>query len=331
MIILLISIPILVFSSGLIVQQQTGLLGGVEKENQDSFLAGATVPTRSEASTNYKFLPGKMYRMPTHFGPSLGPRQGEGGRKFACKGDPKVTTLSVSFLTNRDQLVKLLPEGFSVGAEPVVSVSASYITEIGWLAGRGYNVLGVSFPAIFTGKEDRASGDFLLVLWENLTDPILTGREELGFSKIYCELPEPRVYQGKTHCIASWMGFKFIDLELKNMKQIQLKDLPQPAGKQTDDVLTGTLHYKYIPKTGDWGQADVAYAVLTPSGNSNEVVKEIWQGEGTVQFHRARWEDMPTQYTIVNAFADLEIKEYRGAIIAKTVGGKDLSDQRILR
>ena len=57
----------------------------------------------------------------------------------------------------------------------------------------------------------------------------------------------------------------------------------------------------------------------------------MWEGEGTVEFHRARWEDMPTQYTIVNAFADLEIKKFLGASITKTVGGKDLSDQRILR
>ncbi len=91
------------------------------------------------------------------------------------------------------------------------------------------------------------------------------------------------------------------------------------------------MHYKYIPKTGDWGDTDVAYAVLTPAETPNRVVKEMWQGEGTVEFHKARWEDMPTQYTIVNALAVLEIKEYRGASITKTVGSKDLSDQRILR
>jgi hypothetical protein len=33
----------------------------------------------------------------------------------------------------------------------------------------------------------------------------------------------------------------------------------------------------------------------------------------------------------VNAFHDLQIIEYRGASVVKTVGGKDLSDQRILR
>jgi hypothetical protein len=40
---------------------------------------------------------------------------------------------------------------------------------------------------------------------------------------------------------------------------------------------------------------------------------------------------MPSQYNIVNALADLEIKEYRGASITRTVGGKDLGDVRILR
>jgi len=279
----------------------------------------------------YRFHHGKMYRMPTHFGPSLGPRQGKDGQRFACKDTPKTTALSVSFLTNREQLEELLPEGFALDAEPIVTVAASYMTEIEWLAGRGYNILGVSFPVIFNGKEDHAVGNFLTVLWENLTDPIVTGREELGYSKIYCELPEPTIYAGETHCIASWLGFKFLDVNLRNMKQATPEELPSPASEQADGSLTGILHYKYIPRTGEWGSADVSYAVLTPAETPNKIVKEMWQGEGTVEFHKARWEDMPTQYTIVNTFAELEIKEYRGASITRTVGGKDLSDQRILR
>jgi hypothetical protein len=295
----------------------------------------ATSAALAAQTPNYVFIPKKMYRMPTHFGPSTGPRQGENGKTFANKGVPKSKRIAVSFLTNRDQLARLLPAGFSVGAEPVVTVFASYTTEIEWLAGRGYNVLGVTFPAVFTGKQDRAAGDFLLVLWENLTDPILTGREELGFAKIYADLPEPRVYQGETHAIASWMGFKFLDMSLANMRQVPLGGAPPQVRnqepEQAETMLTGLLHYKYIPKTGDWGEADVAYPVITPSGGGNTVVQEAWRGEGTVRFHRARWEDMPTQYAIVNAFADLEIKEYRGATITLSTGGKDLSDQRILR
>ena len=276
----------------------------------------------------YKFQEGMMYRMPTHFGPAYGPRQGEGGKKFANLDSPKSTSMSVSFLTNREQLEEFLPEGFELGSTPVVTVGASYMTEIEWLAGRGYNTLGVSFPAVFNGKKDHAVGRLLTVLWENLTDPILTGREELGFSKIYCELPEPRTINGQTHCIASWMGFKFLDLKLWNMKKQSLEEVTKSPRRQRND---GTLHYKYMPRTGEWGTPDIKYAVLTPSGNSNSVVKEVWRGEGSVQFHKATWEDLPTQFNIVNAIHGLEIKEYRGASIVKSVGGKDLSDQRILQ
>ena len=276
----------------------------------------------------YQFQPGRMYRMPTHFGPSLGPRQGEAGRKFANLDSPKITAWSVSFLTNRQQLEELLPEGFGLGTEPIVTIEITYMTEIEWLAGRGYNTLGVSFPVVFHGKKDHISGNFLTVLWENLTDPILTGREELGYAKIYCEIPEPRIYQGQTHFTASWMGFKFMDLKIWNLTQLSQKETTALLNKPKND---GILHYKYIPKTGEWGKPDISYATLTPSTNPNQVVKEICQGEGKVEFHQATWEDLPTMFSIVNAFHNLEIKEYRGAMMVKTVGGKDLSDQCILQ
>jgi hypothetical protein len=121
-------------------------------------------------------------------------------------------------------------------------------------------------------------------------------------------------------CSASWQGFKFLDIELAGLQPAA--DAPAPGN---------ILHYKYMPRTGEWGTAEVAYAVLTPAAQPNRRVTEYRRGTGTVKFHRARWEDMPTQYMIVNAFADLEIKEWRGASLTRTVGGKDLSDQRILR
>ena len=276
----------------------------------------------------YKFQPDRMYRMPTHFGPGLGPRQGEGGRKFTNLASPKQTVWSVSFLTNQEQLEELLPEGFVLRGEPVVTVEVTYITELEWLAGRGYNTLGVSFPVVFNGKKDRAAGRFLAVLWENLADPIITGREELGYSKIYGEIPEARVYQEQTHCIASWMGFKFMDLRMWNLTQLPSEEVAAFGSKRSDD---GILHYKYVPRTGEWGKADVSYVTLTPSANTNRVVKEVWRGEGTAQFHKATWEDLPTMFTIVNVLHDLKIKESRGAMMVKTVGEKDLGDQRILQ
>ncbi|MBA7562671.1 hypothetical protein ES708_04324 [subsurface metagenome] len=274
---------------------------------------------------SYKFQPGMLYRMPTHFGPALGLRQGPDGRSFA-PDTRECTAWSVSFLTNQEQLEKLLPEGMEVRGEPVVTVEAKYMTNIKWLAGRGYNVLGVSFPAVFNGKVDHVAGSFLLVMWESLFDPIMTGREEIGWSKIYAEIPQPRTYNGETHCTANWLGFKFVDLKVNNLRQVSLEEFAASQGKQTDD---GILHYKYIPKTGEWGEADVAYATLTPPW-LHQVTQEVWEGEGTVEFHQATWEDLPTQVSIVNAFQALEIKEYRGAKMIKTIEGDDIRNQRIL-
>ena len=293
----------------------------------------------------YKLQPGRMYMMPTHFGPGAGPRQGPDGRGFDCKASPRTTSYSVSFLTRADQLDALLPQGFSLAGEPVITVTVSYITEIEWLAGRGYNTLGVSFPAEYTGERDRARGSFLAVLWENLADPILTGREQLGFSKIYCAIQPPVVLNGQTRCTADWLGFVFMDMCLAEMTGVPVPETEgeaavevAPDGVDEDgaaetgrEPLTGTLHYKYIPRTGEWGRADAAYAVLTPSHTPNRRVTAQQTGRGSVRFHRAEWQDLPTQYHIVNAFAELEQVAFRGANIVESVGGKDLSDQRILK
>ena len=103
--------------------------------------------------------------------------------------------------------------------------------------------------------------------------------------------------------------------------------MDQSGGTQKFD---GVKRYKYMPRTEDWGQADVAYAVLSPAPEKPTPPQSLMQGEGTVEFHRARWEDLPTQYMVVNALSALEIKEYRGASIEHSVGGVSLSNQRIL-
>ncbi|SVC04646.1 uncharacterized protein METZ01_LOCUS257500, partial [marine metagenome] len=159
-------------------------------------------------------------------------------------------------------------------------------------------------------------------LWENLADPIITGREELGFSKIYCELPEISVLHDSASSQASWLGFKFLDINVSNLKQRTEPSLPAE--------IDGQLHYKYMPRTGEWGTADSQYAVITPTGKSKAVVQEDLVGDGSLCWTPARWEDLPTFYQAVNAFAELEIKEFLGGSLTRSVGGSDISEQRIL-
>jgi len=264
-----------------------------------------------------------MHRMPYGFGPAAGPRQGPDGKPFDWSTTPRRRAVAVDFLTDSEHLARLLPPGFTLHGEPVVTVEVQYFSELEWLAGRGYNTLGVKFSVTYQGTRDIVTGMFLSVLWENLADPILTGRDELGFAKLYAEIPPPRIFRGAEHHGASWLAHRFIDIELTDIRDAE----PVPA---TGAAAGGTLHYKYVPATGDWGEADVAYACHTPPGASSQRVVRRQAAKGMVHFFETSWEQMPTQFHIVNALAALPVWEWRGATITETLGGKDLSDQRRL-
>src|SRR5437763_15317598 len=87
------------------------------------------------------------------------------------------------------------------------------------------------------GRQDKASGRFLAVVWENLADPIITGRGEVGQPKLYAEIAEPRLWDGTQLCTAGWMGFPFLDLTAS-----ELRDTPSSPTKSRSD---GRLMLKY--------------------------------------------------------------------------------------
>jgi hypothetical protein len=274
---------------------------------------------------SYTFLPDRLYRMPTHFGPSLSPRQGPDGRRFDWSAH-EFDAISVYYLSQASALESLLPPGFSLHGEPVVTLSFAYLRNLPWLAGRGYNTLGVRIPARFTGKADIEVGSLSLVLWENMADPITTGREELGVAKIFCDIPEARMSGGRTICEASWQGFRFLELALDDITAVDPKTHRLDLAPDTGGSL---LHYKYLPRTGAWGTADAAYATLSPPVTS-AVIKRAFKASGTFTYSEPRWEDMPTQFHIVKRLAGLPVVKMLGASML-TIGGQfDLYDQRAL-
>ena len=266
--------------------------------------------------------------MPTHFGPAPGPRQGDGKSDLYSAERPNTTTISVTMKARATQLAELLPEGFEMETDPTITIAAGYMTDIPWLAGRGYNTLGITFPALYKGRQEKVHGDFLAVLWENMADPIITGRDELGFSKLYCELPEPVTTGDETCCTASWMGFTFMELRVKGLRSAERPFTAPPSASSSQ----GLLHYKYVPRTGEWGEVDAAYAALTPVSDPFRRVTEFLSAdEGSVTFFKATWEELPTLHHVINALHGLELSTLVQACIVKTKGAKDLRDQRILR
>jgi hypothetical protein len=254
----------------------------------------------------FEFDPQTYYIMPFHFGGHL-------PRGSVIYGD--VTTLVVQYLTDRNLLARYLPRPFEVGAEPLVTVSYAMNREIEWLAGGSYNILGVDAAVVFKGEVDHLAGSYSLVLWENLTDPILRGREMQGIPKIYADIPDHTIYNGVWAANAGYRGHKIVDLKVRDLKPLKPEEV-----KEFEKVARGGnwMGWKYIPKTGAPG-AEVSHPTLFPVEVN---FKEISVGSGKVEWHRLTWEQNPTQFHIANALEALPILEYRFAAVIK--GGVNL-------
>ena len=271
----------------------------------------------------YTFEAGRIYRMPTHFGPAPGPRQMPEGIEADYKNSPKKLSVAASFLTDPDMLDRHLPQGFALSGEPVVTVEFHYLAGIDWLAGRGYTMITVSWPATYAGLEDTATGSFLAVIWENSADPIITGRGEIGHPKLYADIPEPRHWNGAQICSAGWDGFRFLDLTVSD-----LRDASTPQATAHSD---GIMMLKYIPKTGAWGESELEQVTLTPIDDPDKTIVRRQTGTAELQFQSAAWSDLPTLYHVVNGLAALPVIEMRGGSITESHGGKTFLDQRVLR
>ncbi|MFI4914373.1 MAG: acetoacetate decarboxylase family protein, partial [Steroidobacterales bacterium] len=239
---------------------------------------------------------GVRYRMPVVFGPAPGPRQKADGKPWTAEetGTMNAQWLSVSYLTHAAKLERLLPPGFRLRDEPVVTVAFSFFNNLYWLAGRGYGIIMVEFPVTYLGKVETIDGRFCATMWEGRPDAIMTGREEIGFPKLFANIPpmQGSAASGAVSGEASWFEHKFFEVEAHGLKEVEgAKGLPGPTGPQ--------LFYKYVPRTSIGGRegADAAYVTtsLDPPGqgrsdSSIDFSKyrfKKWSGSGSVKWHRA--------------------------------------------
>lgn len=269
-------------------------------------------------------LNGQYHRMPITFGPTMGPRQVPDGVRINDGVTHRKSTATVVFEAAAAQLERHLPPRFALRGTPRVMFELSFMTEIEWLAGRGYNLCGVKIPVVFDGKAGAIPGMFYSVLWESLTDPILSGRDELGVPKLYAEIPSPRIYDGHRAYEASWFNFAFF--------QLDLFDLEERTGRpvQRDTENRGNLQWKYVPRTGAPGEADVSLITFTPIEDPNLKIERHWRGQARARFNRASWEQLPTMYHVVNALADIQLGPLVSATLVESRGFKDLGDTRVV-
>jgi acetoacetate decarboxylase len=255
--------------------------------------------------------PNDRYAMPAHFGPAYTGKK-TSGVYHDC------TVMALSYLTDREKLAAYLPAPFEVGEEAVVTVFYACNKQVDWLAGHGYNMIGVNASVVYQGEKEQLSGTYSLVIWENLTDPILVGRESQGIPKIYADIPEHSINHNNWRCSASHFGHKIIDLSINNLVQVPSEDIA--AGQQEQEGKDHPMAWRYMPALGGYGKPAINELVTFPSRNK---LTEVWIGAGDLEWNRLTWEQNPTQFQIVNALEALPVLSYLPAMVTK--GSADLT------
>jgi hypothetical protein len=233
--------------------------------------------------------------MPAVFGTMSGPRQvSAGGPVYDQARSPLRSVAYALFEADGAALAQMLPAGFALWGTPRLAVEFAALREIDWLGGRGYHMLMLRIPVVFTHRGTELQGWFQPVCWEDMAEPILSGREELGWSKVYGELPVLAQSAEQLVVAGEWEGFRFCELRLSG-------SAPAPAA---------------------------SYITMTPAGGSSMRLLSHQAATGAeLVFHRPRWQDMPTQHQIVEPFAALALGRLLQAGRFEARGGKDLSDQ----
>jgi len=290
--------------------------------------------------------PTLRFRSPFGFGASPGPRRPLGLQpshttiQSLRQANPEThQTLSVRFKSSRTYLENLLPPGFaftSPGTLAHASIKCTTLSNMTWLAGGGYNHCGLYIHGVHYTKTDGSKifGTYLAVLFENSADPIITGRDELGMPKLFCDVDVSVQGENASVTLAS-RGTTFGKLNVSGLAATPQPTPSPPApaqrmpGPPPPPPEQGTFWQRYIPAVGEPGKTDADYAVFNPNPEPEPPVEgevaattTLSSASATVAFEAGDWQTLPTLHHVAKGLAEMPVYgvEEAGLVTGRGVG-----------
>ena len=145
-------------------------------------------------------------------------------------------------------------------------------------------------------------GTFCIVMWENMTEPILGGRDHSGVPKVYASIPNLMRHRDTCRGSASHFGHPILESSIKGLSPLSIDEC---RGLEDAKRQSNLMNLKYFPNVQNDG-ADVCYACTYPSSGT---CTRAWEGQGNIRFFPSSFERNPTQYVLVNMLTELPILE----------------------
>lgn len=256
---------------------------------------------------------GHVYKMPVHFG----------GHPFSPVRTvyDDMTVIGLSFQTEEEAILRFIPEDFEV-LKPVVNVQYANCRDVDWMAGGEYRLIQASVPVRYEGNAEGLVGEYVLVIWENKTCPIVGGREEDGMPKIFADIASERHAGDRWFASASYESNTFLFLEFQRQTELNEKQLEE-VNKNPKVNLFG---WRYLPNLGKGG-ATVSHGTLYPQEMK---ARQMWTGEGSLRWTALTFEQHPLQAGIIAAMAGLPVVQYLGGNMVKGASRLNVGDSKIL-
>lgn len=191
-----------------------------------------------------------------------------------------------------------------------------------------------------TTSEEVIKGTFLP---EDLVDPIITGRAELGAPKVGCRIDISAGSNSRTVKLC-WRGATFVELEWTGLTTASQSngqnETPHVVPKPEPDK--GILMYRYVPAVREPGKADAECAVFEPypmppptdsvnnkerlesesKANGNRSESDLTTSSASIKCVPGDWDSLPTLHHIAKWWSEMPIYEILEATIRSSVCGR---------
>lgn len=204
-----------------------------------------------------------------------------------------------------------------------------------WLGGSGYKHLGLYIHGVEYLKSDGevVSGTYMPILFESLTDPIVSGREELGMPKLYSSID---VYRGGTESYrinTGWQGSMWGNFVLQGLKPVDGGDPSVMTGKISGEDDDGILVYRYLPKVGrgNKGQSADEHGVFVPYKEDmpQPQTDRVWKAsKASFKIDAMDWNALPTLHHVIARLQEIPVYEIVGAKVVEGHGVPDVGAAR---
>jgi len=229
-----------------------------------------------------------------------------------------VESLMLQYETDPDAIPPLLPKPFKPGKSPIVSVLFNDNNGVDFMAGGGYRLAAISVAAQFDGENGHLEGSYVLVMPENRTLPIITGREWLGMPKFFADISSIRwMENGHLRCEASLWGHLLFGIDIALPLKGQNALIRKAASTQS--TKTPAFGYKYIASLN--GPPDADY----PTIMWNDINMEyLWLGKGgELYFGNPTERDIGDFKPVLDALKSLPVRKveqtvhWRGSMVLR--------------